>query len=184
MDQQDVGRLPLTKGKLTCKRVGARVSLPDVSERRRRRLWLKVRTTASLFARAALIAKKTQHTSVNAMGPQIRPSLSEARSRRRIADSPAVILPSGNPETEDSPSLGQLAGRSAVAIQHSKIVYLVSSRRVARSVHPHGRAEQPVERLCAGILEHQHGPTGVAHEFWRLHRPRPTQFNLQSVFVG
>jgi hypothetical protein len=54
------GPLPLTKGKPTCRRVGASVSLPGASERRRRRLWLKLRTTASLFARVALIAKKSQ----------------------------------------------------------------------------------------------------------------------------
>ena len=46
-----------------------------------------------------------------------------------------------------------------------------------------GSAEQPVERLAAGILEQQHGPPRFAHELQRPHRPRPVQFVLQPVFV-
>ena len=39
----------------------------------------------------------------------------------------------------------------------------------------HWRAEQPVERLAARILEHQEGATGVAHEVQRPRRPRPVE---------
>jgi hypothetical protein len=88
IDQQDVGRLPLTKGKLTCKRVGARVSLPGVSERRRRRLWLKLRTTASLFARVALIACDRPETKINSGA-----SLSTTRSKAASKDSTSRSLP-------------------------------------------------------------------------------------------
>ena len=41
--------------------------------------------------------------------------------------------------------------------------------------HLHGCAEQPIERLAPRILEHQHDPTGVAHEAQRPHRPRPVE---------
>ena len=37
--------------------------------------------------------------------------------------------------------------------------------------HLHRRAENPVERLAAGVLEHQHGPAMVAHKLQRPHRP-------------
>jgi hypothetical protein len=37
--------------------------------------------------------------------------------------------------------------------------------------HLHRRAELPIKRLAARILEHQHGPAGAAHEFQRPHRP-------------
>ena len=50
--------------------------------------------------------------------------------------------------------------------------------------HLHRRAEQPVERLAAGILQHQHGPAAVADELQRPHRPRPVQLVLQAVFVS
>ena len=53
-----------------------------------------------------------------------------------------------------------------------------------KAQHLHGRPEQSVKRLAAGILEHQHGPTAFADEFERPHRPRPFQLVLQSVFVS
>ena len=37
--------------------------------------------------------------------------------------------------------------------------------------HLHRRTENPIERLAAGVLEHQHGPTMIAHELQRPHRP-------------
>ena len=69
------------------------------------------------------------------------------------------------------------------------LVKLAHSRRNAdgeaqEASHLHGRAEQPVERLAARILEHQHGPTGVAHELQRPHRPRRVELILEFVFVG
>jgi hypothetical protein len=56
------------------------------------------------------------------------------------------------------------------------------ARRKKRSVSK--RAEQPIDRLAAWIREHKHDPIDVAHELQRLHRPRPVQFILQSVFVS
>ena len=50
--------------------------------------------------------------------------------------------------------------------------------------HLHRCAEQPIERLAAGILEHQHDPAAVSHELQRSHRPRAVQFVLQSIFVS
>jgi hypothetical protein len=50
--------------------------------------------------------------------------------------------------------------------------------------HLHRRAEQRFERLAARILEHQHGPTGVAHEVERPHCPRRLELILEFVFVG
>ena len=51
------------------------------------------------------------------------------------------------------------------------------------ALHLHGCAKQPVERLAAGILEHQHGPTAFGDELQRSHRPCPIQLVLQSIFV-
>ena len=53
-----------------------------------------------------------------------------------------------------------------------------------KAPHLHGPPEQPVQRLAAGVLEHQHGPTAFADELERSHRPRPVQLVLQSVFVS
>ena len=48
----------------------------------------------------------------------------------------------------------------------------------------HRRAEQPLERLAAGILEHQRGPAALADELQRPRRPCAVQFVPQSIFVG
>jgi hypothetical protein len=50
--------------------------------------------------------------------------------------------------------------------------------------HLHGRAEQPVQRCAVGVLEQQHGPTAVADEPKRPHRPCAVQLVLQFVFVS
>jgi hypothetical protein len=55
---------------------------------------------------------------------------------------------------------------------------------VQEAPHLHGQAEQSVQRLAAGILEHQHGPSAVANELKRTHRPRPVQLVLQFVFTS
>ncbi len=44
-------------------------------------------------------------------------------------------------------------------------------RQAQEGVRPQGRAEQPLERLAAGILEHQHGSTAFADELERTRRP-------------
>ena len=59
-----------------------------------------------------------------------------------------------------------------------------SDRQAQEASYLHGRAEQTVERLAARILEHQHGPTGVAHELQRPHRPCPVELVFQLVFVS
>ena len=47
-----------------------------------------------------------------------------------------------------------------------------------------GVAEPPVERLAAGILEHQCGPTAFADELQRSCCPCPVQVVLQFIFVS
>jgi hypothetical protein len=39
------------------------------------------------------------------------------------------------------------------------------------------------ERLATYIIEHQHCPTGAAHQGERLRRPCPLEFIFQLVFV-
>jgi hypothetical protein len=41
-----------------------------------------------------------------------------------------------------------------------------------------------LERLAAGILEHQHGAAAFANQPEWTHRPRPVQLLLQSIFVS
>src|SRR6266536_2810630 len=77
---------------------------------------------------------------------------------------------------------------SARDVDEAALVELAQSRgnadgQAQEASHIHGRAEQPVERLTARILEHEHGRTGVAHEVQRPHRPPPVQLILQFVFV-
>ncbi len=50
--------------------------------------------------------------------------------------------------------------------------------------HLHRRAEQPLERLAAGILEHQYGPAAFMGEIQRQHRPSAIKLIFQAVFVG
>src|ERR1700723_1436661 len=47
-----------------------------------------------------------------------------------------------------------------------------------------GRAKQPLERLAAGILEHQHGPAAITNQLEWTHPPRAIQLLLQSIFVS
>jgi hypothetical protein len=53
-----------------------------------------------------------------------------------------------------------------------------------KAPHLHGHSEQSVQRLAAGVLEHQHGPTAFPDELDRSHRPGRVQLVLQSVFTG
>ena len=57
-------------------------------------------------------------------------------------------------------------------------------REAQEASYLHWPAEQSIERLAAGILEHQHSVTAAGHEVQRLHRPCSIQLSLQSVFVG
>src|SRR6476646_1206908 len=51
-------------------------------------------------------------------------------------------------------------------------------------VHLERHAEQSLERLAAGILEHQHGPTAITNQLEWTHRPRAIQLLLQFIFVS
>ena len=80
-------------------------------------------------------------------------------------------------------------GRLDILVDEPRLMDLAQGDRDAdgeaqEASHLHGRAEQPLERLAAGILEHQHGPAAFADELQRPHRPGPVQLVLQSVFVG
>ena len=48
----------------------------------------------------------------------------------------------------------------------------------------HRRAEQPVQRLAGGILEHQRGSTVLADQLERPHGPSAVQLLPQGVFVS
>ena len=58
-----------------------------------------------------------------------------------------------------------------------------SDSQAQEASYLHGPTEQTVERLAARIIEHQHGPTGVAHEGQRPRRPCPVELIFQLVFV-
>ena len=80
-------------------------------------------------------------------------------------------------------------GRLDVLVDETALVQLAergrdADREAQECSHLHGRAEQPVERLAARVLEHQHGPAALAHELQRPHRPRTVQLVLQAVFVS
>src|SRR5258706_10253763 len=51
-------------------------------------------------------------------------------------------------------------------------------------IHLERHAEQSLERLAAGILEHQRGPAALTKQLEWTHRPRPVQLLLQSIFVS
>ena len=48
----------------------------------------------------------------------------------------------------------------------------------------HRPAEEPIEGLAAGILEHQKRLTALALEFNGAYRPRAVQLMLEGQFVG
>ena len=47
-----------------------------------------------------------------------------------------------------------------------------------------GAPSRPSKRFAARVLEHQHGPTALAHELQRPHRPGTVQLILQTVFMS
>src|SRR5262249_38567543 len=80
-------------------------------------------------------------------------------------------------------------GRLDVPVYEAALVKLAESRcnrdgEAQKVPHFHRRAEQPVERFAARILEHQHGPSGIADEVQRPRRPRPVELVLQFEFMG
>ena len=58
-----------------------------------------------------------------------------------------------------------------------------SDSQAQEASYLHGPTEQTIERLAAQIIEHQHGPTGVAHESQRPRRPCAVELIFQLVFV-
>ena len=58
-----------------------------------------------------------------------------------------------------------------------------SDSQAQESSYVHWPIEQTLKRLAAQIIEHQHGPTGVAHEGERPRRPCRVELILQLVFV-
>ncbi len=59
-----------------------------------------------------------------------------------------------------------------------------ADREAQEAPEVHGRAEQPIERLAARVLEHQHGPAVFAHELQRPYRPGAIELVFQFVFMG
>ena len=47
----------------------------------------------------------------------------------------------------------------------------------------HGRVELALQRLAAGILEHQHGPAALTDQLERPQRPCTVEFVPQSIFM-
>src|SRR5882724_7890784 len=75
--------------------------------------------------------------------------------------------------------LVQQASPMKLAESHSDV-----GRQSQEAARLQGRAKQPLERLAAGILEHQHGPAALTNQLEWTHRPRPVQLLLQSIFVS
>jgi hypothetical protein len=59
-----------------------------------------------------------------------------------------------------------------------------TEREVQERPHRHRLTEQPLQRLATRVLQHQHGPTALADELQRPHRPRAVEFILQSIFMS
>ena len=105
-----------------------------------------------------------------------------SRGRREAMPKPVSL-------TAPVVAVHQDIGRLDVLVDEAAPVDLCEGRgdrdgEAQKAAHFHGRPEQPVERLAAGVLEHQHSPAAFADELQRSHRPRPVQLVLQSVFVS
>ena len=59
-----------------------------------------------------------------------------------------------------------------------------TEREVQEGPHRHRLAEQPFQQFAARVLQHQHGPTALADELQRPHRPRSVELILQSIFMS
>ena len=82
----------------------------------------------------------------------------------------------------------QDVGRLDVFVDEPALMKLAQGRgnsngQAQEASNLHGPTVQTVERLAAQIIEHQHGPTGVAHEGERPRRPCPVELIFQLVFV-
>ena len=105
-----------------------------------------------------------------------------SRDRREAMPKPVSLMSSLVALHED-------IGRLDVLVDKAAPVHLAEGGRdgdgeAQEASHLQRRAEQPVERLAARILEHQHGPAAVAPKFQRPCRPRPVQLILQAIFVS
>jgi hypothetical protein len=56
-------------------------------------------------------------------------------------------------------------------------------RKAQEFRHLHRPAEQPLERLAAGVSQHQHEPALAPQELDRLRRPVAVEVSPQSEFV-
>jgi hypothetical protein len=75
-------------------------------------------------------------------------------------------------------------GRLDVLVDEAAPVDLCERRsdrdgEAQKAPHLHGHPEQSVQRLAVGVLEHQHGPTALADELERSHRPRPARPSMR-----
>jgi hypothetical protein len=74
-------------------------------------------------------------------------------------------------------------------MDEAALVHLAKGRRnadgeVQETSHLHRRAEVTAQQLPARIVEHQNGPSTIAHKLKRPHRPCAVQLMLEGVFVG
>ena len=80
-------------------------------------------------------------------------------------------------------------GRFNVPVNEASIVDIAQIRddtdgETQEASHLHWRAEHPLERLTTGVVKHQHGPTMLAHQLQRSHRPRTVQIIPEFVFAS
>src|SRR6202048_3172202 len=85
-------------------------------------------------------------------------------------------------------TVDQDIGRLQVLVDQTTLVEFVQSNadadgNVQEAADLHRRAEQPLERLAARILEHEYGPTAFALKLQRPHSPRTVKLVPQSVFL-
>ena len=93
------------------------------------------------------------------------------------------------PVSQTSPcGVDQDVGRLDVLVDEAAPVHLAERRRerdgdAQELRHLQRPAEQAIERLAAGILEHQHRAAVVARKRERSHRPFSIKFGLEGIFV-
>src|SRR5208282_6386428 len=99
----------------------------------------------------------------------------------------------GNAETREphlaTRAVHQDIGRFDVLVDEAALVDLAQSPgnadgEATKTPHLHGRAKQPLKRLAAEVLKHQHGATAFADELQRPCRPGSVEFVLQLIFVS
>jgi len=102
--------------------------------------------------------------------------------RRSLSKQPRGDAEPGEPDFVGH-AVDEDIGRLDVLMDEAAPMRLAESARNAdgqaqEASRLQGYADQRAERLTVRILEHQHGPTAVAHELQRPHRPCPVQLIL------